>query len=166
MWKLPKKKKLTEQEIIEQGHYFYNLMLARNAAIKEGKGLPTEEDAIFLDELDYFVKKYGEKYICPCSTEKSEIQQEHNGLKADAEKDQWNLLPLAPIEQVVKVLTYGANKYAPENWRNVESERYVAALFRHIVAWRKGEKFDEETSLHHLAHAICNLIFLMELENE
>lgn len=99
-------------------------------------------------------------------TEKNRSTSKTIGIKADTGKDQWNLLPIAPIEQVVKVLTYGANKYAPENWRNVESERYVAALFRHIVAWRKGEKFDKETNLHHLAHAICNLIFLMELENE
>lgn len=166
MWKLLKKKNLTEKEIIEKGHYLYNTMLIRNKAIKEGRNLPIEMDAAFLDEFYYFIKKYGEKYICPYPTEKSETQQDHNGLKADIGKDQWNLLPIVPIEQVIKVLTYGANKYAPENWRNVESERDVATLFRHIVAWHKGEKFDKETNLHHLAHAICNLIFLMEAENE
>lgn len=88
------------------------------------------------------------------------------GKKDDNGKDRWDLLPIAPIEQVVKVLTMGAGKYGPNNWRNVESERYYAALLRHLVAWRKGEKIDQESGLSHLAHAMANVIFLMELNNE
>lgn len=89
-----------------------------------------------------------------------------NGSKFDSDKDRWDLLPLEPIEQVVKVLTMGAKKYAPNNWQGVEMERYVAALFRHIIAWRKGEIVDSESGLHHLAHAITNLVFIMEIEKK
>lgn len=88
------------------------------------------------------------------------------GKKYDKEKDRWDLLPIEPIEQVVKVLTMGANKYGPNNWRGVESERYYAALLRHLTAWRKGEMNDSESGLSHLAHAMTNIIFLMELTNE
>jgi hypothetical protein len=90
------------------------------------------------------------------------------GLKFDDDKPRWDLLPLNPIEDIVKVLTFGATKYGPNNWRGVENakERYFAALLRHIVAYRKGEYKDPETGLPHIAHALCNLVFLHELEAE
>lgn len=86
------------------------------------------------------------------------------GVKYDSEKPRWDLLPIEPIEQVVGVLTYGAKKYDDENWRKVANQRsrYYAAALRHIVAWWKGEKLDPESGYHHLAHAMCCLIFLME----
>lgn len=86
------------------------------------------------------------------------------GVKYDEDKPRWELLPVEPIEQVVKVLSHGARKYDDDNWRRVErrKERYYAAAMRHIVAWRQGERDDPETNLHHLAHAMCCLVFLME----
>lgn len=88
------------------------------------------------------------------------------GRKFDKDKDRWELLPMGPVEDVVKVLTLGARKYAPDNWRYVENatDRYYAAALRHIMAWRKGEVRDEETGLPHLAHAMCDLIFLAEFD--
>jgi len=83
--------------------------------------------------------------------------------KLDAGKDRWSLLPLASIRQVVKVLTFGARKYSVDSWREVEPERYLDAAYRHLYEWRMGRKNDEESGLHHLAHALCNLVFLYEL---
>jgi hypothetical protein len=84
------------------------------------------------------------------------------GKKFDKEKDRWDLLPLECVEDVVKILTFGAEKYGPDNWQNVTpfEDRYYSALMRHLVAWRKGEKIDPESKLPHLAHAMCNLVFL------
>ncbi len=86
------------------------------------------------------------------------------GVKYDKEKLRWDLLPLKPIVDVVDVLTYGANKYSDFNWAYVEpfEDRYYAAAMRHITAWRLGEQTDKESGKHHLAHAMCCLIFLME----
>ncbi len=86
------------------------------------------------------------------------------GVKYDKEKLRWDLLPLKPIIDIVDILSYGAAKYADENWRYVEpfEDRYYAAAMRHITAWRLGEQIDEESGKHHLAHAMCSLIFLME----
>jgi hypothetical protein len=95
-----------------------------------------------------------------------EVMDLAKGIKFDDNKLRWDLLPLPPIEELVKVITYGASKYAPNNWRKVDPERYYAALMRHIVAWRNGEQEDAESGLSHIAHAMCNLVFLHELTNE
>ncbi len=90
------------------------------------------------------------------------------GLKYDSEKPRWDLLPLDIIEEIVKVLTIGAQKYDDDNWRKVANgkKRYYAALMRHIKDYQAGEMLDQETGLPHLAHAGCCLIFIMGLEKE
>ena len=49
------------------------------------------------------------------------------------------------------------------NWRYVENPqtRYYDAAMRHLLAWFEGEKNDEETGLNHLAHAGCDILFLL-----
>ena len=90
------------------------------------------------------------------------------GSKYDAGKPRWDLLPWGEVEQVVKVLTYGAKKYSDNNWVHVENprRRYFAAAMRHTTAWFMGEKNDAETGCSHLAHAICCLLFLMHFDDE
>ena len=89
-----------------------------------------------------------------------------NGLKFDQEKLRWDLLPIDCIEDVVKVLTMGAEKYAENNWQEVENaeDRYFAALMRHLSASRQGEMNDSESGLSHLSHVMCNVVFLLWLE--
>lgn len=86
---------------------------------------------------------------------------ENKGTKHDAEKPRWLLLPWEQLEEVVKVLTFGAKKYKPYNWQQVENgqERYLNAALRHIAAIGKSEHTDPETGLSHYAHAICSLLF-------
>lgn len=85
------------------------------------------------------------------------------GLKFDGDKLRWDLLPMDCVEEVVKVLTMGSDKYGPNNWQQVEpfEDRYYAAMMRHIVLWRNGEKIDSESGLNHLSHAMCNVVFLL-----
>ena len=89
------------------------------------------------------------------------------GTKFDAGKNRWSLLPMNEVGEIVQVLTVGAKKYADNNWMKVKPKtRYVDALFRHLTAWIEGEKLDPEDSLSHLAHAGCNLLFLMWFDNQ
>jgi hypothetical protein len=71
------------------------------------------------------------------------------GVKFDEGKDPWHLVPLAAVREVVRVLAFGAKKYAPGDWKNVDNpiDRYFDALVRHVVAWRCGEKEDPETGI-------------------
>lgn len=91
---------------------------------------------------------------------------EVQGVKFDQDKPDWDLLPYAEVEAVVRVLTSGAKKYAPDNWKRVPDgrARYFAAAMRHLAAWREGEANDLETGESHLAHATCCLLFLAWVE--
>ena len=84
-------------------------------------------------------------------------------LKYDQKKLRWDLLPLEPIKEIVKVYTFGANKYSENTWQNLDDfeNRYYAALLRHLTAWRMGEELDPESEIHHLAHCCWNSIALL-----
>lgn len=82
------------------------------------------------------------------------------GLKNDKDKPDWSLLPLETIEGIVEVLTYGAKKYERDNWKKVSTNRNFAALLRHLTKWQAGEEYDPESGLHHLDHALCDLVFI------
>jgi len=86
------------------------------------------------------------------------------GRKFDGGKPEYGLLPPFALEETAKVLTFGAQKYERGNWIRVpdSKRRYFDAMERHIWAWKKGEKIDPESGLHHLAHAMCCLMFLYE----
>lgn len=72
------------------------------------------------------------------------------------------------LEAVAEVLTFGAKKYAEDSWKTVPNaiKRYENALGRHFLAFNKGEEFDPETGLPHLAHIATNALFLIELRKE
>lgn len=84
------------------------------------------------------------------------------GKKYDTGKLRWDLLQYECVEDIVRILTFGAEKYGQRNWMGVEpfEDRYFAALMRHLVAYRNGEAIDPESGLSHLAHAGCNIMFL------
>jgi hypothetical protein len=90
---------------------------------------------------------------------------EHDG-KADSGKLPFHLLPWKPIEHIVAVLDFGAKKYSEGGWKQVprKRDRYFSAAIRHLVKYWGGEVLDSESGLPHLAHAACNIIFLMESE--
>lgn len=90
------------------------------------------------------------------------------GLKDDSGKLRFDLILPEFEEGIAATLTVGAEKYAPNSWQHVENatERYYASLRRHINAWRQGEEIDPEDNIPHLAHAACNIMFLMYFDNQ
>lgn len=94
------------------------------------------------------------------------IKAMKTGVKFDQEKPQWTLVPFKAFDHVVEVLTIGARKYAPDNWKKVPNarQRYIDAAFRHMSAYAGGEKLDAETGKNHLAHAVCCLLFLLAFD--
>lgn len=117
------------------------------------------------DMFDYKIIKE-EEIVCFKHTFLEESPKEE-GKKLDAGKPRWGLLPFRELKEVVDILTFGAEKYAPGNWQKVRpTSRYIDAAFRHFTAWCQGEKKDPESGKSHLAHVVCNIFFLMWFDNE
>lgn len=88
--------------------------------------------------------------------------------KADAGKLQITLVPTRIIEDIAEVRMYGNKKYHdPNNWKDVEVERYRDALCRHLLAYIRDPKgVDEESGIPHYKHMACNMAFICEMERE
>jgi hypothetical protein len=74
----------------------------------------------------------------------------------------------AGLRWVVKILGFGAGKYGRNNWMQLENAqvRYTNACLRHYAAYQSGEIHDPETGMPHLAHCLCNLVFLIHFARE
>jgi len=87
------------------------------------------------------------------------------GTKYDKGKTRFDLLPFWAIEQVALIYTFGVEKYGEHNWlKGMKWSRLIGALFRHVFKWLRGQSYDEETGIHHLAHAAWQCFALMEYE--
>lgn len=86
--------------------------------------------------------------------------------KADAGKSNPVLLEVdmsQALTAVNAVLDYGVAKYGQRGgWRKVDIERYDPAARRHRRARDNGELHDAESGLPHLAHEVCNLLFMLQ----
>lgn len=89
-------------------------------------------------------------YVCPYCGQKAPQEA-----KADQGKPHPSWVPVALIEGVMAVREYGNQKYHdPDNWKQVEPERYHQAMLRHILAaWNDPYKIDPESGLPH--HSAC-----------
>lgn len=86
------------------------------------------------------------------------------GVKYDSGKPDMSLLSSVAITELTKVLDFGAKKYAAHNWRKgISTTRLVSAALRHTFSFLRGETYDPETGLHHMAHTMCCCMFIIEL---
>ena len=90
--------------------------------------------------------------------------------KADAGKPRVSLVPTMIVRCIAVIRDYGNNKYpegGKDNWKKVERERYVDAMYRHMLAFLDDPySVDEESGLPHLWHLSCNASFLCEMYKE
>jgi hypothetical protein len=82
--------------------------------------------------------------------------------KFDAGKLPLSLVPTDMLRAVARVLAFGAKKYKAWSWTAGKdwSRDYDAAM-RHMVDWHDGIDLDPESGEPHLAHALCDLSFLL-----
>lgn len=87
------------------------------------------------------------------------------GAKFDAGKARIDLIAPEFLFGTAEILDFGAQKYGERNWEaGMSWSRPFAALMRHMWAWWRGEKLDDETGKSHLWHAACCLMFLIAFE--
>jgi hypothetical protein len=76
--------------------------------------------------------------------------------------ERFSLIPVEPLREIARVYAFGAEKYDDDNWRKgYEWSLSYDALQRHITEFWMGEQIDEQSGLHHLAHAAFHLNALM-----
>lgn len=84
------------------------------------------------------------------------------GVKSDQGKPGMDLIPYDALAEVARVLDFGAQKYSPGNWaKGMKLSRLIAACERHLGEFKEGRDIDPESSLNHIAHATCNLLFML-----
>ena len=107
------------------------------------------------DEISQTMKNQNGKKDLTSKTAKGE------GLRFNKGKLRYDLVHPKAHEDMVKVLTIGAEKYFDRNWENGFSwSSVIASLKRHIAAFEAGEDYDPESGELHMAHAACNIHFL------
>jgi len=84
------------------------------------------------------------------------------GVKYDTGKPPLALIDRHAIEEIAKVLAFGAKKYEAHNWRKgIAYSRLLDAALRHLYAFADGEDLDPESGLPHVAHAGCCIVLLL-----
>ena len=90
-----------------------------------------------------------------------EINPQRQALRYNQGKLKWSLIDFKSLEGLVEVLEYGANKYAPDNWKKGMPVKEVAeSLMRHLFAFLDGEDVDPESGCRHISHVMCNAMFI------
>ncbi len=85
-----------------------------------------------------------------------------SGKKNDSGKPRMGLVPRDLTIAVAEVLAFGGRKYDLWNWtQGFDWSRVSDAALRHLTAWIEGEDLDPESGLSHLAHAACDIAFLI-----
>jgi hypothetical protein len=90
------------------------------------------------------------------------------GAKLDAGKVQPRLIiegMARAIWAVAEVATFGAIKYTPGGWVEVDNgqDRYADAGYRHVLKRAMGETVDPDSELAHLAHEAWNALAKLDL---
>lgn len=77
----------------------------------------------------------------------------------------FDFMPARAMQELARVYTIGAAKYADRNWeRGIAWSRVFAALQRHAWAWRAGEQCDPVDGQYHLASVAWCALALIEYE--
>lgn len=85
---------------------------------------------------------------------------EEKSLRYNIGKPQWSLVDFKSLEPLVRVMEYGANKYAPKNWMiGLNIDQILESLTRHLFALMSGEIIDPESQQEHIGHIMANAMF-------
>jgi len=89
------------------------------------------------------------------------VINEDGGMKKDGDKLDYTLLEWTSLQDLVRLMMFGAKKYDRDNWRKVEPYRYKQALLRHVALLAEGEWTDSDSNLPHCACIMFNAMVLI-----
>lgn len=92
--------------------------------------------------------------------EHGNIVPEDKAMRFNDGKLNWSLVHFDSLKPLVKVLMFGAKKYAPDNWKKgLNRTEILESMFRHLTALMDGETHDPESGELHIGHIYCNAMF-------
>lgn len=110
------------------------------------------------DESGLIDRKTGKKF---------KIEMKEKALRYNEGKPQLSYLDFNCLTPCVRVMEYGATKYARDNWKKgFPVSALLDCLLRHIAAIQRGEVIDPESGQPHIGHIQCNAMFLGLTNNE
>jgi hypothetical protein len=95
-------------------------------------------------------------------------------MKKNEGKPEPTLVYPSLVYAIARVRRFGINKHGSEDgWKTTKHIQHLDALLRHVLAATEAYKhrleegadldaLDHESGLDHLAHAACNIMFLIE----
>lgn len=99
--------------------------------------------------------------VAPKEIDPNGLKNSDLGAKADAGKAPLEMLSqfASPLEEVAKLLQFGAEKYTRGGWKYVVDgkERYTSAMLRHLFR-EEDELVDPETNLYHATAVAWNAL--------
>jgi len=146
--------------LLEAGNFI------KPTGLSEGKHI----DEMSAEELREFIRIRNEgKFRAAACSQAPQSDLHVPGAKDDSGKSLTGLMVSGfsnALASVAEVTTYGANKYTPNGWVTVPDaqNRYLDALFRHLLSHTSGQRNDPESNLTHLAHAAWNILAILELK--
>lgn len=89
------------------------------------------------------------------------IVPDNGGLRHNAGKPRFDLVPPEAMVALADHFRKGAEKYADRNWeRGMDWGKCFASMERHAWSWMNGEDFDPETGSHHMVAVAWNALAL------
>src|SRR6185295_6841615 len=89
-----------------------------------------------------------------------EAAKEGKAMRFNKGKPEWSLVDFQAFIPMVRVLEFGAQKYARDNWKNgLDMDQILDSMLRHIFAIIDGQDIDPESGLPHIGHIQCNTMF-------
>lgn len=87
-------------------------------------------------------------------------------MKQDQYKARYDLIEWRTIDDMAEIMATGAAAHGDQGWKTLPDaeDRYFSAAMRHLVAWRNGDTIDGDSGYPHLAHVMCNIMFLSEFD--
>lgn len=82
------------------------------------------------------------------------------------DKPNYSRIPFDALEEVAKVLAFGAEKYGERDWEKgvLFSERFSSMLRHQKLFFQDGKIYDIESGLRHTAHIACNALIILACE--
>ena len=92
---------------------------------------------------------------------------EMQALRYNQGKVEWSLVDYKSLEPMVRVLEYGVQKYARNNWKKgMPATQIIESMLRHTYKLLEGELVDPESGIEHIGHIQCNAMFLSYVLSE